>query len=78
MSGIGFFVHDRMVVAVLVEGLCLRVVLEEGASPDDTLLPLVVAGRAIQGWVCIPESSLDDDSLTRWVTEGMAGLDLSM
>jgi hypothetical protein len=78
MSGLGFFVDDRLAVAVLDDGLCLRVVLDDGALTDDALLPLEFAGRAIQGWVCIPESSLDEDNLTRWVSQGLGGIGLAV
>jgi hypothetical protein len=78
MSGLGFFVNDRMAVAVLDDGLCLRVVQDDGVPTDDALLPLEFAGRAIPGWVCVAESSLDEDSLTRWVSEGLGGLGLAV
>jgi hypothetical protein len=80
MSGLGFFINDRMAVAVLDEGLCLRVdEVPAGRVPDGIVLhPLEFAGRAIQGWVCMSEEDLDDASLSLWVSLGIAGVDLSM
>lgn len=80
MNGLGFFLDDRMAVAVLDDRLCLR--LDE--TEDDAVLtntaahPFEFAGRAIQGWVCIPGESLDEDSLGGWVARGVASLGLSM
>ena len=74
MSGIGFFVDDKMAVAVLEAGLCLRMSQTE-AGPAGSL-PLEFAGREIHGWVCVPESSLDQVDLSRLVSEGVAGPEL--
>ncbi|HEY6629506.1 MAG TPA: TfoX/Sxy family protein [Acidimicrobiia bacterium] len=76
MSGVGFFVDDKMAVAVLEAGLCLRFD-QNGTDPAmSPMVSLEFAGRQIQGWVCIPESSLDRASLSRWVSHGVAGLEL--
>lgn len=77
MNGLGFFLDDRMAVAVLDDKLCLRV----GETEEDTntmASPFEFAGRAVQGWVCIPEESLDEASLADWVARGVANLGLSM
>ncbi len=76
MSGVGFFVDDRMAVAVLEDGLCLHIGQTETDPTISSMISLEFAGRQIQGWVCIPESSLDRASLSRWVSHGVAGLGL--
>ena len=76
MSGVGFFVNDKMAVAVLEDGLCLRIDQTEADPAMNPMVPLEFAGRQIQGWVCIPESSLDPASLSRLVSLGVAGLEL--
>ncbi|MEX2250966.1 MAG: TfoX/Sxy family protein [Acidimicrobiia bacterium] len=80
MNGLGFFLEDRMVVAVLDNRLCLRLGETEGgaALADTAAHPFEFAGRAVQGWVCIPEESLDEAGLVHWVARGVAGLGLSM
>lgn len=80
MSGLGFFVNDRMAVAVLDEGLCLRADEEpaDGGPAELVLHPLEFAGRAIQGWVCVPEENLDEASLSRLVSLGVSGVGLSV
>lgn len=76
MSGVGFFVDDKMVVAVLDDGLCLRLDQTETDPAMNPIVALEFAGREIQGWVCIPEVSLDPASISRWVSLGVAGLEL--
>jgi len=76
MSGVGFFVDDKMAVAVLEAGLCLRLDQTESDPTMSPMASLEFAGRQIQGWVCIPEASLDGPSLSRWVGRGVAGLEL--
>jgi TfoX/Sxy family transcriptional regulator of competence genes len=79
MSGLGFFLDDRIAVAVLDDRLCLRI----GDAEDSDLselaaLPFEFAGRPVRGWVCIPEEILDEVSLTEWVARGVSGLGLPM
>lgn len=78
MSGIGFFIDDRMTVAVLEDGLCFPA----GEAADDLVgvlaSPLEFAGREIPGWVCISESSLDEETLFRWVSYRVAEPGLPM
>lgn len=80
MSGLGFFLDDRMAVAILDDRLCLRVgETDAGAGLRvKTAEPFEFAGRVIPGWVCVPEESLDDSSLSSWVAQGVASLGLSM
>lgn len=76
MSGVGFFVDDRMALAVLDGGLCLRIDQDETDPAISLMVPLEFAGRQVQGWVCIPESGLDPASLSRWVSHSVAGMGL--
>jgi hypothetical protein len=77
MSGLGFFLDDRMAVAVLEDGLCL--IAETVAnSQDEVARPFEFAGRIVEGWVCIPEESLDETRLAEWLARGVAGLGLTM
>jgi hypothetical protein len=80
MSGLGFFIDDRMAIAVLDDRLCLWVGdAENGAALTNTAArPFEFAGRAVEGWVCIPEESLDEASLAGWVARGVANLGLSV
>jgi hypothetical protein len=79
MSGLGFFLDDRMAVAVLDDCLCLRVP-DGGAGDLDARLarPFEFAGRPVRGWVCIPGESLDEASLSGWVARGVSGLESAM
>src|SRR3970040_2122970 len=76
MTGLGFFVDDRMGIAVLDDRLCLWVGDTEGgvALTNTTAIPFEFAGRAVEGWVCIPEDSLDEASLAGWVARGADSL----
>ena len=83
MSGLGFFVDDRLVVAVLDDRLCLHI--DALGEPEDIAalselgaIPFEVAGRPVRGWYCIPEASLDEAGLAIWVARGVAGLGLPM
>ena len=80
MNGLGFFVDDRMAIAVLDDRLCLWVGDTEGgaAISNTKVLQFEFAGRAVEGWVCIPEDSLDEASLAGWVARGVANLGLSV
>jgi len=83
MSGLGFFVDDRLAVAVLDDRLCLH--FDGPGEPEDmavlsdlAAIPLEVAGRPVRGWYCIPAASLDEAGLAVWVARGVAGLGLPM
>ena len=78
MSGIGFFVDEKMAVAVLEAGLCLRLDQAPDDLADSPLVSLEFAGREVQGWVCVPESSLDQAGVARWVGLAVAGLELTV
>jgi hypothetical protein len=79
MSGLGFFLDDRLGVAVLDNRLCLHIGdAEDTALSESAALPFEFAGRPVRGWVCIPEESLDEASLTNWVALAVSGLGLSM
>jgi hypothetical protein len=79
MDGLGFFLDDRMAVAVLDDRLCLRVgEIEDGELANTAARPFEFAGQAVQGWVCIPAESLDEVSLAGWVARGVANLGLTM
>jgi hypothetical protein len=79
MSGLGFFLDERMALAVLEDRLCLRV--PDGDHPDLDAIgahPFEFAGRPVRGWVCIPEQGLDEASLSGWVARGVSGLGSAM
>jgi hypothetical protein len=79
MSGLGFFLDGRMAVAVLDDRLCLHIGdVEDAVLSESAALPFEFAGRPVSGWVCIPEESLDEASLTDWVALAVSGLGLSM
>lgn len=80
MNGLGFFVDDRMAIAVLDNRLCLWVGdTEGGAALSNTVAhPFEFAGRAVAGWACVPEESLDEAGLATWVARGVANLGLSV
>jgi hypothetical protein len=79
MSGLGFFLDGRMAVAVLDDRLCLHIGdAEDAGLSESAALPFEFAGRPVRGWVCIPEESLDEASLTNWVALAVSGLGLSM
>lgn len=79
MSGLGFFLDDRMAIAVLDDRLCLRVPEGDDSDVDTVLaLPFEFAGRPVRGWVCIPGESLDEASLRGWVARGVSGLGSAM
>ncbi|MDP9494181.1 MAG: TfoX/Sxy family protein [Actinomycetota bacterium] len=80
MSGLGFFLSDRMAVVVLDDRLCLRI--DESGDPavhDDAIVrPFEFAGRPVPGWFCIQAEHLDEPALALWVDRGVAGLGLPM
>ena len=78
MSGLGFFVDDRMAVVVLDDRLCLRIPDGDHGDFDPPARPFEFAGRPVRGWVCISEESLDEASLSVWVARGVSGLGLAM
>ena len=79
MSGLGFFLDDRMAVAVFDDRLCLRVdETGDAVVLDLPAIPLEFAGRPVPGWFCIPAEHLDEASLAGWVERGVASLGLSM
>jgi len=78
MSGLGFFIDDRMALAVLDDRLCLRIPDGDDGDLDTSARPFEFAGRPVRGWVCIPEASLDEASLSGWVARGVSGLGSAM
>ncbi|HSO50487.1 MAG TPA: TfoX/Sxy family protein [Acidimicrobiia bacterium] len=79
MSGLGFFLDDRMAVVILDDRLCLRI--PDGDKGDFDRMsarPFEFAGRPVRGWVCIPEASLDEASLSGWVARGVSGVGSAM
>ena len=69
MNGLGFFVDDRMVVAVLDGRLCLQL---DGRGYHDRLLDegverYLFAGRPVPGWLSVDQAVLDDRGLASWI-----------
>lgn len=80
MSGLGFFLNDRMAVVVFDDRLCLRV-SDSGVSTvldHEAVRPFEFAGRPVPGWFCIQAEHLDEAALALWVDRGVAGLGLPM
>jgi len=75
-GGLAFLVHGNMAVAASSKGgLMLRV----DPAENDALLrephtgPMVMRGRATDGWLRVDAEALDDDGgLDRWVARGVA------
>jgi hypothetical protein len=78
MSGLGFFVHGTMAVAVLDIGLCIRMGEDEDNSGSKPARPFEFAGRPVRGWVCVSEEDLDEAGLGSWVERGVVSAGLSM
>ncbi len=75
LGGTGFFVGERMVMAVINDCLWMSVHDDSGSVAES---PLVFAGRAVPGWVALDAAALDDETLAVWLQRGLARLDLSM
>jgi len=80
MSGLGFFLSDRLAVAIFDDRLCLRVDETGDAAVLDNMAahPFEFAGRPVPGWFCIKAADLDEASLAGWVDQGVASLGLPM
>lgn len=65
LSGTGFFVSGRLVVAVVKEGLCAR--LADLDDEEHLGAPLEFAGRPVAGWTTLTLDQLDSELLERWV-----------
>lgn len=70
LGGTGYFVDDRLVVAVIGDRLCRPI--EEGRLPDEGEW-FIFAGRPVPGWASHDPSGLDDTVLTAHI-EARLGL----
>ncbi len=73
LSGTGFFVDGRLVVAVIGAELCFRLDESHEVAPSDISL-LHFAGRPVPGWAVVDGDQLNDDSLAGWVDRGLEQL----
>ncbi len=74
-DGVGFFIEDRLAVAVLGDTICIHLAGSQPASPGgETPEPFIFAGRPVPGWVSIPAHGLDDETLAHWLGRGLANL----
>lgn len=71
LGGKGFFVDDRMVVALTDGYLCL-LCDDESLMTGPGVSPYEFAGRAVPGWVSIDGDVLDDAQLSSWIERGLA------
>ena len=74
-DGVGFFIEDRLAVAVLGDTICIH--LEDSQPPSsggEAPEPFLFAGRPVPGWVSIPAQGLDDETLAQWLSRGLTNL----
>jgi hypothetical protein len=75
-GGLAFLVDGNMSVAASGEGgIMLRVDPDEGAGlvESSSAVPMVMRGRAMQGWLRVDARDVRDDAdLARWVEIGVA------
>lgn len=75
LGGTGFYVGERMAVAVVNDRLWMPAHDNSGVVGAS---PLVFAGRAVPGWIALDAAALDDNTLATWLRLGLARLDSSM
>lgn len=73
-GGIGFLVQGNMACGVIGQDLIVRV--GKDAYPEAISLPETkpfdITGRAMTGWVMVPDSFLEDEeNLLEWVGKGV-------
>lgn len=74
VSGLSFLVNGNMCCGITGTALMVRVGAErrEQALREPHVRPMLFAGRALSGFVCIePAGYAADDALARWVQRGL-------
>ena len=75
VGGLSFLVNGNMCCGITGMALMIRVGAEsrEQALREPHVRPMVFAGRALSGFICIePEGYATDDALASWVRRGLA------
>src|SRR5690348_3639164 len=75
VGGLSFLVNGNMCCGITGMALMVRVGAEsrEQALREPHVRPMVFAGRALSGFICIePEGYATDDALASWVQRGLA------
>jgi TfoX/Sxy family transcriptional regulator of competence genes len=75
VSGLSFLVNGNMCCGITGTALMVRVGAErrEQALREPHVRPMLFAGRALSGFICIePEGYATDDALASWVQRGLA------
>jgi TfoX/Sxy family transcriptional regulator of competence genes len=75
VGGLSFLVNGNMCCGITGTALMIRVGAEgrEQALREPHVRPMLFAGRALPGFICIePEGYATDDALARWVQRGLA------
>jgi TfoX/Sxy family transcriptional regulator of competence genes len=75
VGGLSFLVNGNMCCGVTGTALMVRVGAEgrEQALREPHVRPMLLAGRALSGFICIePEGYASDDALAGWVQRGLA------
>ena len=74
VGGLSFLVNGNMCCGITGTALMVRVGAEgrEQALREPHVLPMLFAGRALSGFICIePEGYAADDALASWVQRGL-------
>jgi hypothetical protein len=75
LSGDGYFLDGRLVVAVMGVDLCLEVGRPdwEATVASAGVSPLLFADRPVPGWVVVDGETLSsDESVSRWIETSLA------
>jgi hypothetical protein len=75
LSGDGYFLDGRLVVAVMGADLCLEVGRPdwEATVASAGVSPLLFADRPVPGWVVVDGETLSsDESVSRWIETSLA------
>jgi hypothetical protein len=74
LSGDGYFLDGRLVVAVMDEDLCLHVGSEQWSRvlSRPGVRPLLFAERPVRGWVIVEGDSVaGDEALAGWIDQAL-------
>ncbi len=74
VGGLSFLVNGNMCCGITGMALMVRVGADsrEQALREPHVQPMLLAGRALSGFICIkPEGYAADDALTSWVQRGL-------